>query len=149
MLPADDPGWASYADAILRLHGTPAVEVDLAQPVAVKARAAFASAGLDGPFGLVTPCNPRGQGASPHTNETLLARFLAELDAAGKRYVRADGLSRERRHVEQGVALAWPRADVVALARKWDQSAIYWWDGAAFWVVGALTHTAPMRLGGA
>jgi hypothetical protein len=57
-------------------------------------------------------------------------------------------LSPDRTHVEEGVALALAVEDVEALARVWDQSAIYWWDGEAFWVRGALTQAPPWRLPG-
>ncbi len=147
MRPEDDPGWAGYGETTLVFAGPPSLQVDLARPPDASQRAQLAARGLDGPFGVVTPCNPRGQRMSPQENGALLVRFLAELDAAGKRYVRVDGVSPDRRHVESGVALAWSQADVVAWARKWAQSAIYWWDGEAFWVVGALTAARPWRLG--
>jgi hypothetical protein len=60
--------------------------------------------------------------------------------------VRVDGLSRDRRRVEVGVALPWPMAAVRDLARRWEQSAIYWYDGSAMWVIGALTEAPPWRL---
>ncbi len=149
MRPEDDPGWAGYGRTILVFDGSPALEVDLARSPGGALRVQLAARGLDGPFGLVTPCNPRGRLISPQENDALVVRFLAELDAAGKRYVRVDGVSPDRRHVEHGVALAWSRADLLALARKWEQSAVYWWDGEAFWVIGALTSAPPWRLGGA
>ncbi|HEY3933410.1 MAG TPA: DUF3293 domain-containing protein [Gemmatimonadales bacterium] len=133
----------------MRFRTTPPVEIDLATQVSAAARRSLATVGLDGTFGLATPCNPMGRRTDDTTNGNRLIRFLAELDAAGKRYVRVDGCSPDGSHVEPGVALAWPQGDVVALARKWEQSAIYWWDGATFWVIGALTQSAPWQLGGA
>ena len=147
MRPGDDPGWESYGSTILVVHAALPFEIDLSMPVNAPARALLAGAGLAEPFGLVTPCNPRGQHAAQPENDALLNQFLADFTADGSRYVRVDGVSPDRRHVEPGVALAWPQPDVVALARKWRQSAVYWWDGAAFWVVGALTDAAPRRLG--
>jgi hypothetical protein len=149
MLPEDDPGWGTYAETILRFRGTPAIEINLSQPVTPAQRAALAQAGLDRPFGLVTPCNPRGRRSDDVANAGRLGRFLADLDAAGEAYVRVDGCSPDGSHVEPGVAVAWPRESILALARRWDQSAIYWWDGTHFWVVGALTAAPPWQLGGA
>ncbi len=149
MRPEDDPGWASYAETILAFRGPAGLEIDLSLPVPPSARAELAARGLGGAFGLVTPCNPRGQPTSVQENEARLVRFLAELDQAGARYLRVDGLSPDRRHAERGVALAWPQQEILALATRWDQSAIYWWDGARFWVIGALTETQPWPLGGA
>ena len=60
--------------------------------------------------------------------------------------VRIDGLSPDRQHREIGVGLPWSREDVVDLGRRWDQSAIYWFDGTHMWVIGALTAAPPWRL---
>ena len=147
MRPEDDPGWAAYAETILRFPGPALLDIDLAIPVPPAARSEFAARGLAGPFGLVTPCNPRGRRSSPGENEARLVRFLAELDRLGTRYLRVDGFSPDRRHVEHGVALAWSQEEIVALARRWQQSAVYWWDGASFWVIGALTTAEPWQLG--
>jgi hypothetical protein len=147
MRPEDDPGWASYAETILYFPGPDPLEIDLRVPVPSAARRTLAALGLTGTFGLVTPHNPRGRRSSPGENDVRLRRFLAELEHTGTRFVPVDGCSPDRRHVEHGVALAWSQGDVVALAERWEQSAIYWWDGDRFWVVGALTVTPPLALG--
>lgn len=146
LLPVDDPSWASYGETILRVHGAPPFEIDLARPVRTEQRAALAALGLAGTFGLVTPCNPRGHVTDGSTNAARLRSFHQALRDTDTSWVRVDGLSPDRAHVEEGVALAWPVEALEALARAWDQSAIYWWDGEAFWVRGALTHAAPWRL---
>lgn len=148
MRPEDDPGWASYGETILRFPGPDALEIDLSRPVGPAARAQLAALHLAQPFGLVTPENPFGRRSSPEENDQRLARFLDELVRRGAACQRVDGVSPDGEHVERGVALVWPQGDVVALARQWDQSAVYWWDGTRFWVVGALTQTAPVPLGG-
>jgi hypothetical protein len=142
----DDPSWASYGRTILRVHAAIPFEIDLARPVRAAQRAALAVAGLPGRFGLVTPCNPRGQVVDDVTNRERLATFHQALRGADTQWIRVDGLSPDRVHVEEGVALSWPVEEVEALACTWDQSAIYWWDGEAFWVRGALTQAAPWRL---
>ncbi len=146
MRPGDDPGWSAYAGTILLVHGPVPAEIDLSRPIGAKERAVFLAAGLPGCFGLVTAENPRGRNADPAENAVRRARLDAELAAAGPRPVRVDGLSRDRRRVEIGVALAWPLEGVRQLARRWDQSAIYWYDGDAMWVIGALTEADPWRL---
>ncbi len=146
MRPTDDPGWAAYADTILLVHGPSPAEVDLARPLGAKEHAVFHAAGLPGCFGLVTAENPRGRDVAPDENAERRARFGAELAALGAQPVRVDGQSRDRRRAEIGVALSWPLAAVRDLARRWEQSAIYWFDGDAMWVIGALTASAPWRL---
>ncbi len=147
MRPDDDPGWASYGDTLLRFPGPEPLEIDLRVPVSGRVRDALAVRGLGQSFGLLTPENPRGRRTSPEDNADRWVRFLTELDSTGTWYVRADGCSRDGRHVEHGVALLWSQGEIVALARQWEQSAIYWWDGARFWVVGALTVAAPWLVG--
>ncbi|HRP07221.1 MAG TPA: DUF3293 domain-containing protein [Gemmatimonadales bacterium] len=146
MIPADDPGWTAYADAILVFHTVPPFEIDLSRPISPDRRALLAGAGLGGEFGLVTAENPRGRAATPDRNRRLRAAFDAELSRHGGARLRVDGLSRDRRHCEIGVALDWPKQSVVELARRWEQSAIYWFDGAVMWVIGALTDAPPWKL---
>jgi len=148
MLPREDPGWASYAQTVLRWHTKPEVAIDLARPVTADARQALRRAGLAGSFALLTPCNPRGRPADPQVNAERLRRFLSDLDAKGACYLRVDGWSPDGRHVESGVALEWSREESIVLARQWDQSAIYWYDGERFWVLGALTQVPPWPLAG-
>lgn len=145
--PEDDPGWASYAETHLVVHGPVPLHIDLALPPGPREIAGLVASGLPGTFGLVTPENPFGHPADAATNATRLRDFLAALGPAS--HVRVDGVSPDGAHVEHGVALAWPCAKVVDLAVRWEQSAIYWFDGHAFWVVGALTDAAPWRLGAA
>lgn len=146
MRPGDDPGWSAYAGTILLVHGPIPAEVDLSRPLGAKECAVFLAAGLPGCFGLVTAENPRGVGASASDNAARRARLDEELAAAGHRPIQVDGLSRDRRRAEIGVALAWPLAAVRELARRLEQSAIYWYDGDAMWVIGALTEAEPWRL---
>jgi hypothetical protein len=145
MRPADDPGWASYAETILLVHGASPREVDLARPLGARERAVFLAAGLPGSFGLVTSDNPRGRNATPADNAERRARFRSA-PGMGGHLTRVDGLSRDRRRAEVGVALPWSMRAVRRLAREWDQSAIYWFDGTAMWVIGALTEAPPWRL---
>jgi hypothetical protein len=94
----------------------------------------------------MTADNPFGQTLDPAENAERRSRLTSELAARGASPVRVDGLSADRRHREIGVALSWSCDDVVALARRWDQSAIYWFDGGAMWVIGALTQAPPWKL---
>lgn len=142
-LPADDPGWDTYAEAILVVHGRNLTEVDLAEPIGAAALASFLGAGLAGCFGIMTSDNPHGLPAPAEQNAERRLALAAELAGQGARPVRIDGVSRDRRHVEIGVALCWPLERVRKLACRWQQSAIYWFDGHAMWLVGALT-VAPM-----
>lgn len=144
--PADDPGWSSYAETILVFPGSAPGEVPLSKPIGEEGRAVFAAAGLPGAFGVLTAENPYGRPADPTENVRRREQLLDELRAAGASPVQVEGVSPDRRHREIGVALRWPRDAVVELARRWEQSAIYWFDGQDMWVVGALTVAAPWKL---
>ncbi len=146
MRPEDDPGWASYADTILEFHGPETVTVDLRGPLLRGTVERIARAGLDGAFGLVTPCNPRGRDVSAEENESRLSSFFDILQAEGAPYLKVDGWSRDRNRVEHGAGMAIPQHDLLAIARRWEQSAVYWFDGARFWVIGALTRAEPWLL---
>jgi hypothetical protein len=146
MRPADDPGWSSYKETILVVHGRSPREVALDQPIGAREQAAFQAAGLTGCFGLVTPDNPFGRALPAAENAERRRGFDAELAAIGALVIRVDGLSPDRLHREVGVALRWPLEAVRQLARRWEQSAIYWFDGHAMWVVGALTVSPPWKL---
>jgi hypothetical protein len=144
MRPEDDPGWAAYAETVLAFDLPGAPRVDLALPLDARALALFRLAGLPGTFGLVTPENPRGLTASTAENDARWNRFR---DGPAARGVRVDGWDPAGTRRERGVALPWSCAALLALARQWDQSAIYWCDGTVMWVLGALTRTAPWPLG--
>jgi len=146
MRPADDSGWSSYAETILVVHGRSPIEVPLDRPIADGGRAAFRAAGLPGSFGLVTSDNPFGRPVSDAVNAERRERFARELAAMQVTPVRVDGLSPDRLHREVGVALSWPLEQVLELARRWEQSAIYWFDGQDMWVIGALTAAPPWKL---
>lgn len=145
MRPEDDPSWASYARTILEFHPSDPLRVDLAHPIGARSRAIFRASGLPGCFGLVTPENPRGRHAAANANAERWRRFRSELP---NETVQVDGVDPDSPHRERGVALGWPRVRVTALARRWEQSAIYWFDGHAMWVIGALARATPWRLGG-
>ena len=152
MRPSDDPAWDRYPETILEFFrepddAEPAVRVDLRAPVSREARARLAELGLDGTFGVVTAAAPRGE---PQLDDFDRAR-QAELDevaraAGGPATLRVDGVSPDGAHRERSVAVRLPKAGVVALGRQWQQSAVFWYDEAAFWLLGALVDAAPERL---
>ena len=146
MRPADDPGWSSYAETILVVYGRSPIEVPLSSPIDGRARAAFLAAGLPGCFGLVTSDNPFGRPSTETHNAARRLKFADALAALISNPVRVDGLSPDRQHREIGVALPWPMAQVIEVARRWEQSAIYWFDGQSMWVIGALTVAPPWKL---
>lgn len=142
---AGPPTRPEWAGAVLAFAGG-AVVVNLGEPVPAATRRALAALGLPGPFAVITPCNPRGMLLGPDANAGRLAAFTAEVESRGVGPVRAVGSDPAGTHSEPGLALAIPRQDAVALARRWEQLALYWWDGHCFWIVPVLAEGAPTPL---
>ena len=149
--PEEDPAWTQYPETRLEFFREPedrepALVVDLRQPVTDAARASLGALGLDGTFAIVTAAAPGGDAQ----DDALDRARQAELDEAARRAAsvtrRVDGVSPDGRHRERSVAVALPKDDAVALGRCYQQSAIFWYDGRDFWLLGAHVAAAPRRL---
>lgn len=136
----------TYARTVLELGRRPPLRIDLRAPVGPAAAARLRALGLRGTFAVVTPCNPFGRPAGPAANADRLAALRDELAAGGVHPVPADGVSPDGEHREPGFALDLPAGESTALARRWDQLALYWFDGEAFWILPALAEHPPVRL---
>ena len=145
LTPADDSAWSHYVETVLRIDGetTPLV-IDLRKPLTELDRRALATLGPATKFGIVTAANPAGAPVDPSSNERRHDALRTWLVEHGYVHCAATGSSPDGRHREQGYAVWLERDDVVSIARRFDQSAIFWFDGGAFWLVGALVD-APAR----
>ena len=120
-----------YPNTVLRF--APDFEIDLRHTLTEPQRRQLRALGLGHRFGIVTSFNPGGRPLPAALNRRRLARLERRL--RGLRYWAADGLSIDRRHCERGFAVGAPRWDVLALARAFDQLAIFWFDGSRFLLV--------------
>ena len=120
--------------------------IDLRQPVSEELRLLLTKLGLGAGFAIVTPFNPRGTRAPAWQNLARWVRMRLLLRSRNLRHVPADGESPDTKHRERGFAVAMDRGDAAALARELEQLALYWFDGEAFWIDGALAVRAPRRL---
>lgn len=93
----------------------------------------------------VTPLNPLGA-LDEAENRARLAAFRASLGEAFGVYVEATGRSPDGAHREAGVALLTSESEARALATESDQDAFFWFDGAAFWLIGAGADPTRERL---
>lgn len=137
---------AASAGAILELGPGNGLRVDLRRTVSPEARAGLHALGLTGPFAIVTPCNPRGEPVGDAANAARWEGLRRELLAEAIPAIPADGVSPDGTHREPGFAVPLGRGAAVALAIRWDQLALYWFDGEAFWVLPALASHPPLRL---
>lgn len=141
-----DPSWDLYPDTILELHDPAGMlTIDLRDFLGWQ-KWRLAEIGPSAAFGVVTSANPRGQEISDAENESRLAQFQLLLSQQAAHCLRADGLSPDRRHCEKGFAIWLDREALTCFAKAFDQSAFFWFDGDAFWVVGALIDAPPLKL---
>ena len=147
-----DPSWAQYPCTVLEIHraesgtGDAVMEVDLREPLPAATVQKLRGLGLGPRWAVVTAYNPHGLDRDSGGNAARHAKLEAALRETGEPFLRADGRSPDASHREIGVAVGLPQPDAVALAARFGQSAIFWFDGDAFWLVPAAAPAEPVRL---
>lgn len=149
--------WRAYPNTVLEFAGSPPLRLDLREPVTDDTRAALAALGLGAAFGVFTAENPAGENAEDapteraeerreRANDRRSCQLERELDARGVAYVPVDGVSPDGQYREHCIATLVARDDAVALARRYAQLALFWFDGEAFWLLPALADERATRL---
>ena len=142
----DDALWTAYASTRLLIGSAHEIKIDLREPLSDDLRRLLTHLGLGATFAIVTPFDPRGTRAPDLENEARYGEMRSLLLSRSLKFVPADGESPDSAHRERGFAIAMTRGDGAALARELEQLALYWFDGEAFWVDGALSSRASRRL---
>ena len=138
-----DERWSSYPETVLHFPGA---MVDLRVPVEASVRTSFAALGLAGEFGVLTAFNPRGETISQDENDRRMKELEAELVSLGVSFVKIDACSPDKSHCECSLALEIKFDRVIEIAKRWEQIAIFWFDGGAFWIYGAIIPIEPIKL---
>ncbi|HYC55108.1 MAG TPA: DUF3293 domain-containing protein [Candidatus Binatia bacterium] len=133
-----DPSWARYPDTVLEIYRDGVMRFDLRKPLEASDRGTLRELGLGHTFAVVTAANPRGRQVGEAENHLRAEQLDDAVVARGMRFLRADGTSPEGLHREVGVAIAASQADACELARRFEQSALFWFDGDRFWIVPVL-----------
>jgi len=141
-----DERWSSYPETVLFFAGETEVMVDLRVGVSPAVRGGLARLGLGEPFGVMTAFNPGGVDISDAENERRMKELEAELESSGDAFVRVDACSPDRSHCECSVALKGTLDRVIDMAKRWEQLAIFWFDGSGFWIYGAIEPIRPIKL---
>ena len=141
-----DPDWPRYPETILEFATTPAVEIDLRKALSEASIAALKAAGMGQPFAIMTAFDPRGENLSATENEKRTEKLSARLRSSNYRFLTVDCCSPDRSHCECSFAVVMPQQEALDLARELEQVAIFWFDGARFWIVGALAEADPLML---
>ena len=145
--PEDDPSWRLYARTILEFFPSDrSVAIDLRDAPPPESVESVHDRGLPESFAVLTAWNPRGRTVTDEDNRRRDRELKARLCGARQTWVPVDGVSSDGRHREPGVGVALSQEDARRLACDFEQSAFYWFDEGAFWLVGALVQTAPVRL---
>jgi hypothetical protein len=124
--------------------------IDLREPVDAAARdcfvSIFASGGPEMSFCVITADNPNGVTQSDSENAAALEELRAAVAAMGVPSVPCDGTNAAQTHRERGLAAKVGRDQGIELGRTFEQIAIFHFDGAAFWLVPAITEGPARRL---
>lgn len=144
MAPSSD--WGDFPCTHLHFGDPEPFTIDVRGTVTRQERAALAARGLAGAFAVVTAQDPKGRTQPPEVNARLAAKLQAQVAALGVTFAQVDACSPDRSHCEHSLALAIRRHEAVDLAREYDQLAIFWFDGDAFWIVPAKSSKRPVRL---
>ncbi len=134
-----DERWGSYPETVCYFQGDMEVMVDLRVEIGPQTRKGFGALGLGETFGVLTAYNPNGVDRPDEENKRRAAQLEAELRRVGYRFVPVDCCSPDRQHCECSVAVIAPRETVLHMARRFEQLAIFWYDGRSFSLVGAIS----------
>jgi hypothetical protein len=149
--------WAQYPCTILEFAPPDRLRLDLRQPLGSAERAILARLELDRPFAVLTAENPMGENdedkptaeqrkEADRRNDERRAELEAELRKSGIDFQPCDGVAADGDYREHGVAVVLPREQAVMLARRFGQLAIFWFDGRAFSLVGAVARNPSEKL---
>lgn len=144
--PESDPSWHHYRNTVLEIFTEPPITLDLRKPIPPDAFSRFCKAGIGPQFAVITACNPHGRASSEEENRQRTAEMRAYLEQRGDVWVRADGVSPDGLHREEGAAIGMRQWDAPLLARHFEQSAFFWYDGEIVWLHGALVKAPPVPL---
>ena len=142
----EDPSWKFYTETLLEFLLPDSFIVDLRQEVTTQEKAEFVRVGLKHRFAVLTACNPRDCSTDDRRNARRTAKLERDLRVGDVVVLPADGISPEGRHREPGFAVGLAIDRATGIARRYDQSAFFWFDGKRFWIMPVLVQAKPIAL---
>ena len=139
--------WRHYRSTIL-VFGGGGSEVDLRLALPPEMLGSLRAVLSAPEFAIITPFNPGGAILPEADNVMRLQGLGKEADVANTPHIEADGVSPDGTHGERGYAVAIPRDAALTLAIRYGQSAFFWFDGGAFWLVPACAPGQPQLRSG-
>ncbi len=143
---SEPPDWGDFPNTILHFLGPSAPRIDLRVPVSPESVRALTDLGLGPTFGILTAQNRMGVSQPRADNTKLATKLHRDVETKRVPFALVDACSPDHSHCEQSIAVTMQVSEVIELARKYDQLAIFWFDGHAFWIVPARSCQARLRL---
>lgn len=137
--------WNNFGETVLHVKNWGRA-VDLRRPLPIEDRAFFRSMFSVHCFAVVTAANPLGRVLTIPENETRFDLLRGELEREALPHWPVDGMNPDGTHIEKGFALEVPQELAIALARRWDQLGMFWFDGERMWIVPVLADRMPTML---
>jgi len=137
--PPPDPAREHYPDTILVVTapGRPPFEIDLRREPDPDLASILTALGLGDSFAVITACNPFGHLTDDATNRARNEALAKRLAQAVLPAIPIAGRSPDGTHIEPGFGVRTSLETARAIAREFQQTAIFWWDGQRFWIVDA------------
>jgi hypothetical protein len=142
--PATD--WGAFPDTVLRFATTPTVIIDLRSELTEEIRIALRFVGFERSFGIVTAQDPMGVSQRDDVNARLAASLQEEARKLGATQLLVDACGAGSAHCESSIAIALDMQSVIRLADRYQQLAIFWFDGEAFWIIPVRSSKQKLKL---
>jgi hypothetical protein len=149
--------WSEYSETILEFVEGSSGRIDLRSPISAEDRKTLQALELLRPFAVLTAQNPQGENTEDtsddreaavreEVNERRQSRLEQELARHRIFFRRVDGVSPDGSYREECVAAVLDEREARELAKRLDQLALFWFDGAAFWLLPAAANENPEQL---
>lgn len=139
------PAWGPYPDTLLHFPEADLI-VDLRREISPHTWTALARLGFEGPFAVVTACNPLGRSAGEPANLRLSALLSAVVRWRYPGARPAHGAAASGTHFESGWALPVSLEEARELAARFFQMGIFWFDGDRFFIEPVLAPGPALAL---
>lgn len=149
LLPSEQ--WGEFPYTVLHFVisdalSSDALSIDLREKVSPDDIRALTRLGFEQVFGILTAQNPMSLAQTAARNEQLANELQREVAAMGVVCAPLDACSPDRSHCERSIAVAATCAELVELARRYRQLAIFWFDGTSFWIIPAMSANDTVQL---
>jgi hypothetical protein len=141
-----ESGWGKYTETVLVFRTDPQIYADLRVAVPNDVRDALRLLGTNGRFAVITAYNPNGRNLSGEENTRRQVLLEVELMSSGEGFVHVDACSPDRSHCERSIALPVTLDRAIEIAKKYEQLAVFWFDGTAFWIEPVLSDLERIQL---